>query len=76
MFLGGMSRESKDILEILNNYMDIARSVKRIVQSYDPEARVYVFGSVVRGRYTAASDIDTLVVTAKLELKYDMMVDV
>ena len=33
----------------LRNYLEVAERVKRIVLSIDPEARVYVFGSVVRG---------------------------
>jgi len=60
----------------LRNYLEVAERVKRIVLSIDPEARVYVFGSVVRGDFTASSDIDLLVVTRKVELKYDIMVAV
>lgn len=40
----------------------IAKEIKRLAQSYWPEARVYVFGSIARGKYTAGSDIDVLVV--------------
>ena len=46
----------------LENYMEVAREVKNIVLKHWPTAEVYVFGSVVRGRYTASSDIDILVV--------------
>jgi len=63
-------------LEELRNYMEIAREVKGIVRSIDPHARVYVFGSVVRGHFTAASDIDILVVTERVEEGYRMMVEV
>ena len=53
-----MSRSYEDtLLEYLQNYMKIARKVKEIVKKVDPNARVYVFGSVVKGKYTAASDI-------------------
>ncbi len=55
-----MSRSYEDtLLEYLQNYMKIARKVKEIVKKVDPNARVYVFGSVVKGKYTAASDIYT-----------------
>lgn len=64
------------ILSHLQNHMVVARKVKKIVRSIDPEAEVYVFGSIVRGKYTAASDIDILVVTKKIEEKYRMMVKV
>ncbi|MCI4461727.1 MAG: nucleotidyltransferase domain-containing protein [Thermogladius sp.] len=60
----------------MRNYRSVAGKVKEIVVRIDPDARVYVFGSVVRGRYTAFSDIDLLVVTEKISLKYDMMVPV
>ncbi len=63
-------------LEALRRYREIAKRVKGIVSAYDGEARVYVFGSVVRGTYTGASDIDILVVTRRAELKYEIMVRV
>ena len=50
--------------------------MKKIVHRIDPDVEVYVFGSVVRGTFTGGSDIDILVVTEKLERKYDMMVEV
>lgn len=53
----------------MRNYREVAKKVGSIVERFDPEARVYVFGSVVRGNYTAASDIDILVVTTKNKLK-------
>jgi predicted nucleotidyltransferase len=50
--------------------------VKSIIRRFDPNARVYVFGSVVRGEYTALSDIDILAVISNLDLKYNIMVTV
>jgi len=66
----------KSDLDYLRNYRSVAGKVKEIVVRIDPNAKGYVFGSVVRGRYTALSDIDILVVTEKISLKYDMMVAV
>ncbi len=60
----------------LRRYMEVAREVKRLVRRIDPNAKVYVFGSVVRGRFTASSDIDILVITERMELKYEIMVEV
>jgi predicted nucleotidyltransferase len=54
----------------------IAKRVKEIINLYDPQARVIVFGSVVRGEYTASSDIDILVITEKINMKYDIMAGV
>lgn len=64
-----MSTRYKSSLEYLRNYREVAKKVGSMVERFDPEARVYVFGSVVRGNYTAASDIDILVVTTKIKLK-------
>lgn len=64
------------MLDKLRNYREVAGKVKEVVKKFDPEARVFVFGSVVKGRYTAASDIDVLVVTSKTEKKYEMIVEV
>jgi len=49
-------------LKHLRNYRKIARKVKDIVRRRCPEVEVYVFGSVVEGKATAASDIDILVI--------------
>lgn len=55
--------EGLNALKAMENYIEVARKVKEIAQCFDPNAKVYVFGSVVEGKYTAASDIDILVVT-------------
>jgi len=60
-------------LKTLENYRVIAGEVKKIVTEFDPQAEVYVFGSVVRGNYTVASDIDILVITEKTDKKYEIM---
>ncbi|MEM0317946.1 MAG: nucleotidyltransferase domain-containing protein [Candidatus Nezhaarchaeales archaeon] len=51
-------------LEAMKSYMTIARKIKDIVLRHAPDAKVYVFGSVVEGRYTASSDIDVLIATS------------
>lgn len=72
-----MSRSYEDtVLEYLKDYMKTAREVKKVVENVDPEAKVYVFGSVVKGRYTAASDIDILVVTERIGERHRMRVEV
>jgi predicted nucleotidyltransferase len=60
----------------LKNWKEIAKRVKEIVSRIDPSAEIYVFGSVVRGEYTGASDIDILVITNNIEKKYEIMVKV
>jgi len=63
------------VLEYLRNYRAVAGRVKEVVKRVDPGAEVYVFGSVVRGRYTGASDIDILVVTNNIDRKYSIVVE-
>ena len=45
------------------NYMQYARLIKEIAEGILGHADVYVFGSVVEGRHTPASDIDVLIVS-------------
>lgn len=63
-------------LKLLNNYMAIAKKVKEITTKFDPDAEVYVFGSVVEGRITGASDIDILIISERKELEYKIKVEV
>ena len=64
------------VLDMLRNYREVAHKVKEIVRRLDPDAEVYLFGSVPRGEYTESSDIDVLVVTEKLDLKDRMRLEV
>ena len=64
------------ILDYLKNFLNVAYEVKKILRQIDPDARVFLFGSVVRGQYTALSDIDVLVVTEKIDAKHKMLVEV
>lgn len=64
------------IYGLLENYKKVLKKVKEIVHSIDPVAEIYVFGSVVRGEFTGASDIDVLIITKNIEKKYEIMVNV
>lgn len=61
---------------MLERHAELLKKVKQLVREVDPKARVYLFGSVVRGEATAASDIDILVVTELFARRHDMMVKV
>jgi len=65
-----------DALDALKNYKKIAIKVKEIIKMFDANAKVYVFGSVVKGRFTGASDIDILVVTEKIDVRHEIIVEV
>jgi predicted nucleotidyltransferase len=41
-----------------------ARAIRDVARSFDPDARVYLFGSYVRGTMRPDSDIDVLVLTS------------
>lgn len=72
-----MSKQTDNrYLELLRDYRRVAGEVKRIVREIDPRAEVHVFGSVVKGRFTGASDIDILVVTDMVGRRCDFMVRV
>ena len=49
--------------QIFDRIREFLAEVKEQVLKLLPDSEVYLFGSVARGRYTAASDIDILVVT-------------
>ncbi len=69
-------RYEEKLLEHMRRFREVGAEVKHILREIDPDVREFVFGSVVRGRFTAASDIDILVVTDDLSKKYEMMVEV
>ncbi|MEM2523123.1 MAG: nucleotidyltransferase domain-containing protein [Candidatus Bathyarchaeia archaeon] len=45
------------------NLHEKLETIKRVVKKLDPQAQIYLFGSVAEGTYTYSSDIDILVVT-------------
>ncbi len=64
-----MSRSYSEVLletmlerrRMLRNWKQLAEAVARVVREAYPDARVYLTGSVARGEWTAASDVDILV---------------
>ena len=70
----------KDLMEVLaeiekeqrkyfKNYKRYAKEIKKIVRSFLKDARVFVFGSVARGDYDKASDIDLIIVSKEMPKK-------
>ena len=49
--------------EYFANFVKYAEKVKEAVKRLDPEARVIIFGSIVRGNVRPDSDIDLLIIT-------------
>ena len=56
-------------LSKLRNYQEVLKQLKILVRGIDPEARIIFFGSVLRGDYTASSDIDIIVVPSVMAFK-------
>lgn len=59
--------EAKKIEEIYGNLDNILRELKVLIKKYLSDSKIYLFGSVVRGKYTMSSDIDILVITEQKE---------
>ena len=49
-------------LELLKNWHSFVVKVTNLIHELYPDAEVYVFGSVVEGKITGASDIDIIVI--------------
>jgi len=58
--------ERRKILQNLNVYLE---KLKEAVLKVDPQAELYIFGSVAENRYNYSSDIDVLVVSEADRLK-------
>lgn len=63
-------------LKEIENYRKVATEVKEIVKAKYPEARILVFGSAVEGNFTAASDIDILVIHDGIVNDYDLKAEI
>ncbi|MEM5811929.1 MAG: nucleotidyltransferase domain-containing protein [Candidatus Aenigmatarchaeota archaeon] len=53
--------------KLFKNYKEIARKIKESAKKVlkDDEARVIIFGSVIKGKQTPLSDLDILIITEK-----------
>lgn len=58
-------REAKHRAEVFGNLKQNLEKLATVVAKLDPDAEVYLFGSVAENRHLLSSDIDILVVTEK-----------
>ncbi|MFN3621270.1 MAG: nucleotidyltransferase domain-containing protein [Nitrososphaerales archaeon] len=58
-----MIKEAKRRAEIFRNLSEYLEKIVKIVTRLDPNAEVYLFGSVAEDKHLLSSDIDVLVVT-------------
>ncbi|BCU67662.1 DNA polymerase subunit beta [Sulfolobales archaeon HS-7] len=61
-----MMDRAKERAEAFNNLLTFLTKIKELVKLLDPEAEVYIFGSVAKGNYRPDSDIDVLVISDTL----------
>lgn len=56
-----------ELREALKKYYEdpitYVKEIKKVVERYDPSAKVLIFGSTVKGRTRPDSDIDVLIIT-------------
>ncbi len=62
-FFDIIAQTAEEERKYFENYMEYAKLIKELAEDLLGNAEVYVFGSVVEGRYTPASDIDILIVS-------------
>ena len=55
--------------EVHDNLWKYLEMFKRVVLEVDPNAEIYLFGSVAEGVWNYSSDIDILIITVKDKLK-------
>jgi len=51
--------------EVFENLSEYLAKIKKVVKNIDPQAEIYLFGSVAEGNYILSSDIDILIITDK-----------
>lgn len=66
--------------EYVLNFVEYAKKVKTIIKKRDTDAKIIIFGSIVRGDLKPSSDIDLLIITEiaenlheRIKLRIDVM---
>ncbi|WP_324736354.1 nucleotidyltransferase domain-containing protein [Thermococcus sp. SY098] len=59
-------KKGKQRYEMIKNYKHYLPLIKRACEEILGECEVYVFGSVLEGRFTAGSDVDILIKVKKM----------
>lgn len=49
--------------EVFKNLEKYLKVIKEVVEKLDPDADIYMFGSVVEGKNNFSSDVDILIIT-------------
>jgi len=59
-FLVKTALRRREAFNKLEEHLDV---IKKTVRKLDPEAEIFIFGSVAENRYNYSSDIDVLIIT-------------
>ncbi len=62
-FIDLLIEDAEEWKRFFEDFLRYAEKVKEVVRRRDPNARIIVFGSVVRGDVRPDSDIDLLIIT-------------
>ncbi|RLF98119.1 MAG: nucleotidyltransferase domain-containing protein [Thaumarchaeota archaeon] len=62
-FIDLLIEDAEERKRFFEDFLRYAEKVKEVVRRRDPNARIIVFGSVVRGDVRPDSDIDLLIIT-------------
>ncbi len=62
-FFDIVAQTAEEERKYFENYMEYAKLIRELAEGLLGNAEVYVFGSVVEGKSTPASDIDILIVS-------------
>ena len=66
-FIDLLIEDAEERKRFFEDFLRYAEKVKEVVRRRDPNARIIVFGSVVRGDVRPDSDIDLLIITDMAE---------
>ncbi|HIE36054.1 MAG TPA: DNA polymerase subunit beta [Candidatus Omnitrophica bacterium] len=59
--------ETRENEVYFNNYLKYLKIIKKEVNKILKDAKVFVFGSILKGKFSPASDIDVLIVSKNLD---------
>ncbi|MFN3966821.1 MAG: nucleotidyltransferase domain-containing protein [Endomicrobiia bacterium] len=61
-----LAEQNKKSQEYIQNYIFYSKEIKMLIKDLLPDAKILVFGSVIKGTYRINSDIDILVISSKI----------
>jgi len=66
--------EAKEYRVYFDNYLRYLKIIKEEVKKVLKDAKVFIFGSILKGKFNPASDIDVLIVSKSLDFSKKSLV--